>query len=648
MIDLSLLPKCGPKRIDALKSCQFQNTQDLISKIPRKYEDRRFVTPFGKWEDGGLVICGGTISHVESHSYPKERLLIELDVENGPSIQLVFFGKMGGFMAKKYTEGKTVTAIGQIQLSRGYQMVHPELSLKSIHNYKGEYLPVYSIPERVKDAGVSQNLWTSWVTFILKTNSYVHSDPLSQIEKSHFNLIEVGESLKKVHQPKTPTDVAQGLRNLKYMELIPVVKEWIHRQGQRRLVGESNPVSLTSIVGVISKLPFELTNAQNITLNSLFDGLSKDGQFSAILQADVGAGKTVIANLSALAVSQFAGSQVAIMAPTEVLARQLHQDLIELSQDLCVDYLSGSVKGQSREEVLIRLKLGETKIIVGTHALFQASVEFHHLRYVIIDEQHRFGVNQRESLLAKGDNPDLLMMTATPIPRSLLQTVYGDLDVLTMKGKPPGRLVTKTHIVPELKRAGMLDYLKKYLQKDGRVYWVLPRIESDELASVESRGKELKQYFSGHEVKTLHGKLGDEDKLNRLSEFRNGEVQLLVATTVIEVGVNIPEANIMCIENAEQFGLSQLHQLRGRVGRGGEESWCFLMSENEEAKERLEQFCETDDGFEIAELDLKLRGAGDLNGYLQSGMSPLRFVDYLNDIGFIQETIKKVSEILSK
>jgi ATP-dependent DNA helicase RecG len=447
-------------------------------------------------------------------------------------------------------------------------------------------------------------------------------------------------ALARLHHPAEPDDVSAGSapwQRLAYDELLAgqlalaLVRQSFKRQAGRSVVGDGRIRA-----SIADALPFALTNSQRQALKEIAQDISAPFRMLRLLQGDVGSGKTVVA-LMAMAIAVEAGAQAALMAPTEVLARQHAETIAPLADhaSLRIGLLTGREKGKARDTLLERLKAGEIDILIGTHALFQSDVEFKDLAFAVIDEQHRFGVHQRLALQTKGgrEGANLLVMTATPIPRTLLMTHYGDLDVSRLTEKPAGRkpIVTRAVAVESIER--LIERLKVQLGEGAQVYWVCPLIESSdksELAAAEARAAHLAQVLGASKVGLLHGAMSNAAKDQTMAAFAGGFLKVLVATTVIEVGVNVPNANIMVIEHAERFGLAQLHQLRGRVGRGSRESFCMLLYKaplGENARQRLEMLERTEDGFLIAEKDLELRGGGEVLGARQSGMPEFRVAE---------------------
>jgi ATP-dependent DNA helicase RecG len=446
-------------------------------------------------------------------------------------------------------------------------------------------------------------------------------------------------SVSRIHRPVDAQDVSNGAgpwQRLAYDELLAgqlafaLVRQNLKTERGRRLSGEGHLRRK-----IAEALPFTLTPSQKIALDEIAEDLAAPHRMLRLLQGDVGSGKTVVA-LMTMAVAIEAGAQAALMAPTEVLARQHIETVTPLAEasGLRIALLTGREKGKARDAILERLASGDIDILIGTHALFQSDVVFKDLALAVIDEQHRFGVHQRLALQAKGPNNDtnVLVMTATPIPRTLLMTHYGDLDVSKLTEKPAGRKPITTKAVPLELLERLIDRIRAQLAEGAQIYWVCPLIESSELtdlAAAEERFAHLRQIF-GEGVGLLHGALSAKEKDETMAAFADGQIKILVATTVIEVGVNVPNANIMVIEHAERFGLAQLHQLRGRVGRGTRESFCMLLYKaplGETAEQRLKMMEETEDGFQIAEKDLELRGGGEILGARQSGAPGFRVAE---------------------
>jgi ATP-dependent DNA helicase RecG len=504
-----------------------------------------------------------------------------------------------------------------------------------------EILPIYSVSEELKKSRMEQRFLRKMMfqSIAVPNLNLTHSIPEKAARDLGF--IEEFENLRRLHFPDNMGEIKNARRQLKLEELWPIALQLSKDYLQSIDNGRSQIFQGDLALQYENQLPFELTPSQKEAIEEIRSGLQVPHQFIGLIQGDVGSGKTVVGLIAAL-YSIEAGHQTCFLAPTEILAQQHYKEAKSFeSLGLRVALLTGSLSPKEKQSIYQDCAEGNIDILVGTHALFNAELHFKSLGLCLIDEQHRFGVDQRNSLLAKGDFPDVLQYTATPIPRSLVQTLYGDSKAIVIGAKPEGRKPIKTRTVPHQKREKLKDFIVSEISQGARTYWVAPRVLDDEasdLASIESLYEEWK--VKHPKALPLHGKMDDELKNKNLNAFKSGECDLLISTTVIEVGVNVPEASIIVIEGADRFGLAQLHQLRGRVGRGDQEAWCFLLTSEdtpEDTLARLQAFCETEDGFQIAELDLENRGAGDLSGIRQSGLKPFRFFDFLKDADLVTE-----------
>ena len=573
-------------------------------------------------------ICTVAVKVVE-HIAPKTkkqpyRVIVEDDSEQ---LTLIFFKVYAESIAKALPIGAMRIVSGKLESFNGQlQMPHPDYIVKPDEITKVLGMEtVYPLT-----AGISNKMMGKYMEQVLarlpKLPEWQDEKFLSQQKWPSFY-----DALRKIHNPKYLADLesysAERCR-LAYDELLSnqlalaIVRQRVKKQAGRSLCGKGELRQK-----VLDKLPFKLTDAQQKVLAEIYNDQSQPYRMLRLLQGDVGSGKTIVALLSMLAAVE-CGAQAAIMAPTEILAKQ-HLETIEL---LCIEIgvrcalLTGKTKGKIRKQIIEDLAEGKIDIIIGTHALFQEEVNFKDLAFVVVDEQHRFGVHQRLMLSEKGNKADILVMTATPIPRTLVLTAYGDMEYSKIDQVPEGRKPVDTRVLPLSKLAEVVAGLKRKLETGARAYWVCPLVEESEksdLAAAEERFTSLQKIF-GQDVGLIHGKMKEKDKDAVMERFKNGEIKLLVATTVIEVGVNVPEATLMIIEHAERFGLAQLHQLRGRIKRGFEASTCLLlynMPLSETAKERLNIMKNSEDGFMIAEKDLELRGGGEILGTKQSGFA---------------------------
>ncbi|MCL2066124.1 MAG: ATP-dependent DNA helicase RecG [Treponema sp.] len=509
-------------------------------------------------------------------------------------------------------------------------------SIDSASGFFGSILPVYPLC-----AGLTQDMMRRYVSQALKEFAGKLENELPDRIIKRDNLLSKSAAINTIHFPSSERELELAKKTLIYEELfyleIMVGKRAIERRGRKRTHRQPGFSPLQK--RLIERLPFALTAGQQNAIAEInCDMMDAGSSMARLLQGDVGSGKTLVSFLAALAAVEN-GGQAAIMAPTELLARQHAENAARLLEPLGVRiaFLTGNIKTAGRKELLANLLSGEIDIVVGTHALFSKDVQYKNLRFVVIDEQHRFGVTQRSLIMAKGDTPALLMMSATPIPRSLALTVFGDMDVSVIRDMPAGRLPVKTHVAKESNEGKVYDFVRKQLALGRQAYFVYPLIEDgDEIKDAVSMASRLsKEVFPQFSVALVHSKLDEEEKLKAMEGFRDGKIKILAATSVVEVGVDVPNATCMVIEHCERFGLSALHQLRGRVGRGREQSYCFLVYSEEltdEGKARLKIMLENSDGFIIAEEDLKMRGPGIITGTEQSGYFVLGLANPLRDL----------------
>lgn len=630
------LPGVGPKRKEILVSqLNIKTWGDLIEYYPYKYVDRSRVYPIRELSgDMPLVQIKGAIQVFEEFGEGRKKRIVAHFSDGRDVVDLVWFGGKN-WVYDTYKPGTEYIVFGKPQPYNGrYQFAHPDMEKASNLQLSTMGMqPYYITTQTMKDRGVTSRAiekMTKALVARIPQGSIAETLLEDQIRRLH--LISRDDALRKIHYPQSLRDVQQAQERLKFEELFYVQLNILRYATEQRhkyrgfafsRVGE--PLN----VFYKNNLPFELTNAQKRVVHEIHDDMKSGIQMNRLLQGDVGSGKTLVA-LMAMLIAIGNGFQACIMAPTEILAEQHLNTITEFLQgmDIRVELLTGIVKGKRRTEVLNALADGSINIIVGTHALIEDNVVFKRLGLAVIDEQHRFGVAQRARLWKKSERPPhILVMTATPIPRTLAMTLYGDLDVSVIDELPPGRKPIVTIHKYNNQMTSLYAGIAKQINEGRQVYIVFPVIEegkNKDLKNLEDGYEALKQIFPQYSMSKVHGQMKPKDKEAEMQKFVQGKTQILVATTVIEVGVNVPNASVMVIMDAQRFGLSQLHQLRGRVGRGAKQSFCILVTSYElsqDTRKRIDIMCQTNDGFRIAEADLKLRGPGDLEGTAQSGMA---------------------------
>ena len=625
--ELKNLKGVGTKTSNLLKKKKINNIFDLLWKLPRNYTDRSASSKIKDLKIGEIQ----TVTVVPfKYNFPRVRNLPNKVFcrDDTGQIDCIFFNSFEGYIKKILPMNKEVTISGKIGFFRNkYQITNPKYISEDAAIIKDKHNR-YSLTE-----GISEKVYNNIINQILQKLPYLDEWHDKSIMKK-FDYINWNQAIIELHKPENIGNYQSNFyRRLSYDEILSSylvhsnIRKKIKKIKKNRKI--FNPSEQKKI---LSKIDFELTGDQKKTLNEINDDLKSNQKMFRLLQGDVGSGKTIVALLSAYNVVK-AGFQVAIMAPTEILARQ-HFDLAKkILKDVKIDFLSGKSEYKNRKNVINSINKNKIDILFGTHSVFQSKVIFKNLGLIIIDEQHKFGVNQRKKLSDKGGkNCDVLLMSATPIPRTLTMTIYGDMDLSIIKEKPKFRKEVKTYSKLESKMEDILKFVKKEINRNNQVFWVCPLIEESKKIDHTSAVKKfeyLRKIFP-NKVALLHGKTTSEEKEVILKKFLDNKFQILVSTTVIEVGIDFPNANVIIIENANKFGLSQLHQLRGRVGRGEKESSCILMfksSLTDNAKKRLQILKDTTDGFRISEEDMKLRGYGDILGFKQSGMKIFKLAD---------------------
>jgi ATP-dependent DNA helicase RecG len=656
---IQFLKGVGPAKGTAFIERGIVTVNDLLYYFPRKYLDRTTVIPIAKLSMGHSATIVG---RVRAHGLLRgKRKMYEVILEDSSgAITLVWFGGIR-FVEKLFKRDDVFAATGIPGFYNGFRIIHPDLerleeeSDRMIH--AGRIVPVYPQTAELSRVGLTSKVVRRLTTTLFESMTHPVPDYLPKSETSRMKLLPLHDALHKMHYPETGDDIEKARRRLAFDELLgfQFLVQSTRAEKQRAIKKRRYLESAPIFESFSKQLPFTLTDGQKKSLNEIATDLHSEHPMMRLLQGDVGCGKTVVAVMAALLAAS-SGFQAALMAPTEILAQQHYRTWrgpLEAA-GIASRVLVSGMKIAERKKVIASAVSGEIGILFGTHALIYDQVQFANLGLVIIDEQHRFGVEQRGRLHAKGENPDLLVMTATPIPRTLALTLYGDLDISTIEGLPPGRQPIRSVWRTNDVKDKVYEYVRDQIQKDGQAYIVFPVIEKSEdlpVESIEQAAKELRDgAFRNCNVGIVHGKMKSVDRDATLEEFRDGNIQILIATTVIEVGIDNPEANLLVIQNAERFGLSQLHQLRGRIGRGSKKSTVVALAGeplSEYARRRLEYFVEHSDGFKIAEADLELRGPGEIYGLRQSGVAGFRSVRLSSDRDLIESSRELLSRVLA-
>ena len=648
---LTTIKGIGPGREKQLHKLGITNVTSLLTYFPRSYEDRRTIYRIGELKSG---MTGGVMGNVIAvqEKRPRPRLsILEVVIADGTGpLKIVLFNQ--GYKKNFYKKGQRLYAYGKAEFQYGaMQMNTPQIeNLGDGGEPDRGIVPIYALAD-----GVSQFVVRSSVRNWFAANHELQEILPAEVREAHQYMSRY-DAFKMMHFPASSERYEEARHQLAYEELFVMQsglallrnKEQCHKGSKMGPNGDL-------MAQCIENLPFSLTGDQQRALEDIRIDMEDERPMQRLLQGDVGSGKTVVATLSLLKAIEN-GYQGALMAPTEILAAQHYEGITEVCRNLgiTIELLTGSTTKKEKERIYEGLADGSINMIIGTHALIQEGVNFHNLGLVIIDEQHRFGVEQRARLQQKGTYPHVLIMTATPIPRTMTLSVYGDLAVSLIKEMPPGRKPVKTYAVDSSYKERLRNFFGKEMAEGRQVYVVCPLVEESEkldLQAAEELYLELKEYFyKAYEVGLVHGRMKPSEKDEVMNAFHKGDISLLVSTTVIEVGVNVPNATIMCIEGAERFGLYQLHQLRGRVGRGSHQSYCILVSDskNDVSQERLKLMEQTQDGFELAEQDLLLRGSGQLFGLAQSGLPDLRVANIIKDIEILVQARKDVLEFASQ
>lgn len=662
--DIKYLTGVGPKRKEILeKELQISTWGDLLEYYPYKYVDRSRIYRIGELRgDLPFVQLKGKILSFEEFAMGAHRKRVVAHFSDGTGVVDLVWFRGAQYVYKTYKVNEEYIVFGRPSIYGGrYQFAHPDIDkVTDVQLSEMGMQPYYMTTERMKKMGLtSRSLEKLTKTLVEKLSEQTISETLPPYIIGPLHLISRTEALHKIHYPKSLEDVQRAQVRLKFEELFYVqlnILRYAHDQRRKYRGYVFTQVGSLFHFFYHNNLPFELTNAQKRVMHEIRNDMATGQQMNRLVQGDVGSGKTLVALMSML-IAIGNGFQACMMAPTEILAEQHFATIRKFLRQMPVriELLTGIVKGKRREEILNGLLTGEVQILVGTHAVIEDNVQFSRLGLAVVDEQHRFGVAQRAKLWGKSQQPPhILVMTATPIPRTLAMTIYGDLDVSVIDELPPGRKPIQTIHKYDNQLTSLYQGIRQQIRQGRQVYIVFPLITESEkidLKNLEAGYESLCSIFPDMKLSKVHGKMKPKEKDLEMQKFSKGETQILVATTVIEVGVDVPNASVMVILDAQRFGLSQLHQLRGRVGRGADQSYCILVTNHkltQETRKRIDIMCQTNDGFQIAEADLKLRGPGDLEGTQQSGIAfDLKIADIARDGQLIQLARDEAQKIIN-
>ena len=646
----------GPKRAKVLESLNIFTIKDLLYYFPRKYLDRTSLSTIGSISEGDEVNLVGRVKSVNLRRMKKGNFVTANVADHTGSIRLMWFNA-ADYIHQSLKVGDLLTMHGKVAAYKGSpQIVHPEydkLNANEISLTTGFIIPVYPLTDDLKKSGLDNRNLRKIIYLALESVDSI-DDHFNKDLRKEFNIEDLDISLRNIHYPKNFESLEKSTHRLKYdehffLQLLLAMRKSKIKENKY----DSIKFKTKSYNKILKNLDFELTGSQQLSLREIVDDFISENPMNRMIQGDVGCGKTIVSILASSIVVDN-DYQVGIMAPTDLLSKQLYKNFKSHFEAIGVkcSLLVGSLKPKDKDKVLKDIKLGKSNIIIGTHALFQKDVQFHNLGFVVIDEQHRFGVNQRQKLLSKSTNPNLMAMTATPIPRTLAITYNGDMDLSIIDELPKNRPDIHTSFIEKDNLSTAFNFIREKVESGGQTIIVYPLINESEKqdlsAAVESYEYLSNSIFPDLNVGLMHGQLEDENKNNEMQKFMKGDIDILVSTTVVEVGIDNPNVNVMLINNSERFGLSQLHQLRGRVGRGSLESYCLLCSDSEspKTKERLSIIVNSRNGFEIADEDLKLRGPGEFFGEKQSGFVKFKIADLITDGPIIRDARMNAFEII--
>jgi ATP-dependent DNA helicase RecG len=645
----------GPRRATALSRLGVKTVLDLVHHYPHRYEDRRDLRTIASVPAGETATVSGTVISVSSRRVRRGLTVVTVLIDDGTgSLEALFWNQP--WRAKQFRTGDRAFLSGKATVRGVLQMSSPDFEIVEDDRDAGPSLDVGRIaPVHPLSQGLTAGLVRRAVRRALDAVLDRIEDPMDPAFRDSRRLVPLPRALEAVHFPETWEDVAAAERRLKYDELFLLEIALALRRNRQKT--EFDGIMFTVDERIDARIrrlfPFALTGAQERSIREIADDMRSARPMNRLLQGDVGSGKTVVA-LYAILAAVANRYQAAFMAPTEILAEQHHATVMSHLRHARVKVLllEGGLTGKARREALARVAEGDVDIVVGTHALIQKDVEFANLGLVVVDEQHKFGVDQRAALRAKGAMPDVLIMTATPIPRTLTLTVFGDLDISTIDELPPGRRPVKTRAYRGREIEKAYEFIRSEVARGHRAFFIYPLVEESEDSDLKAATEEAERLdavvFPDIPVGLLHGRMTRPEKEEIMRRFRAGEICVLVSTVVVEVGIDVPEATVLVVEHADRFGLSQLHQLRGRIGRSDRDAWCLLFGDptSEDGRRRLQTLVRTNDGFEIAEEDLRMRGPGELMGTRQHGLPALRIANLVDDLDILREARRDAFDVV--
>jgi ATP-dependent DNA helicase RecG len=649
---VQFLKGVGPQRAELLSKLELETARDVIFFFPRDYQDLTELTNIADLRDESLVRLHGTVVELDQRNTSSGGTVLGALIRcQGGNVRAVWFNQP--FMARRLPVGQELLLAGKVR-SRGgiWEMVHPDLKYLEGDDTdpRGKLLPVYPLTE-----GIRQGQMRRIVSAVVESLAEQLDEVFPAEYLAAHDLAPIREAVEHIHQPASRDDLQRARRRFVYQELLVMQLALAIKRHAQRDLRQSPPLEATAKIDArIRRLfPFELTAGQNQMIADVVADMARPHPMNRLVQGDVGSGKTVVA-VYAILLAIAHGQQTALMAPTEILARQ-HAATIEgflTASRVRWGLLTGSLTTSARRETLAKIAAGELDLVIGTQAIVQEDVEFAKLGLVVIDEQHKFGVRQRASLKQAGLDPHYLVMTATPIPRTVAMTLFGDLDVSTLRDMPPGRQAVRTYLATPEQRDKWWDFYCRKLREGRQGYVVVPLVETSSEVDATSLAQAYESLANGpleaFRLGLVHGRMSAAEKDAVMDSFRSGQTQVLVSTTVVEVGVDVPNATLLAIESGQRFGLAQLHQLRGRISRGAHPGYCCVFAEpaSPDSQQRLEAFVNSTDGFELAEIDFALRGPGDLLGTRQHGLPPLRIADPVADAAVLEEARRDAQQLV--